>query len=819
LRLRRGAFLHTIRAAMIMLRDFWHAARGLAARPGMALVIIATIALGTGANAAVFSVVDALLLRPLPYRDADRLVRVGSVKGGDEGTMAYPELADVAALHDVIDDVAAYTDQGQYNASGDGPPEELPSTITTHNIFRVLGMPPFIGRTWPDTYDRSRHFSVVISDGLWERRFGRDPGVLKKAMTLDGAEGYEIVGVAPPNLTFPSRSDLFRSIGIAADPAAYERRDRRYVWLVARLRGAVTYAQAQDSLDRLAMQLERTYPATNTGIGFRLTPLRDLYVGNVRPYLLLLAGGVAFVLLLACANVANLLLSKAIGRQRELAVRHALGATRSDLVRQLFAESIVLAVLGAAAGAGVAALGIRLLTTVIDLRLPAWMTIALDWRVLFFLAVAAALTALLAGLIPAIRLSRPDLAGDLKESARATTGGVHHRRLRYALLVCEVALVSLLLVGAGLMLQTVWKLQRVKLGFEPDHLLTFRVELGWKAYDTLEKSTRFYTRAIEMLAARADVESVAIDSNLALSGKPRDPSQVVVAGQSSDEQAENPFVSAHWISPQLFATMRIPLVAGRAFTDDDRANTGQVAIINERMAARLFPGARAIGRQIRFSTAAAGTWMTIVGVAANVRHQDVAAAPGYDVYVPYRQSNVSGVYYVVRTKAAPMPVAGALPSIVWGIDPNQSFFDVRSMDDRLATILWHQRAAGWLFGCFAALALVLAASGLYAELAYTVSQQQRELAVRIALGASRLEIVSLVFGRSLLLVATGLGIGLAGAASVAQLTSSLLFGVGALDPRTFVAVPLVLAVVAAVAAYVPVRRATRVDPLIALRAE
>ena len=804
---------------MIMWRDIRQAARGLAARPGLALVIIATFGLGIGANAAVFSVIDALLLRPLPYRDAGALVRIGSVKGGDEGTMSYPELADVASLRDIIEDVAAYTDQGQYNASGDGPPEELPSTITTHNIFRVLGMPPVLGGTWPDAYDRSRHFSVVISDGLWRRRFGRDPSVLKRTLTLDGAEGYEIVGVAPPNLTFPSRSDLFRSIGIAADPATYERRDRRYVWLVARLHGSVTYAQAQGALDRLALRLERTYPSTNTAIGFRVTPLRDLYVGNVRPYLVLLAGGVGFVLLLACANVTNLLLSMAVGRRRDLAVRLALGATRVDLVRQLFAESLLLAVLGAVAGAGVAALGVRLLTTVVDLRLPVWMAVALDWRVVAFLAAAAALTALLAGLIPAVHLSRPDLTDDLKASARGTTGGATHRRWRNTLVIGEVASAAVLLVGAALMLQTVWSLQRVHLGFAPDHLLTFRVELGWKAYDTVEKSTRFYMRAIELLSERADVESVAIDSNLAQSGKPRDSSQIVIAGQSADEQAANPFVNAHWISPRFFATMRIPLLDGRAFTDDDRANTERVAIVSERAAARFFPRESAIGRRIRLSTAIPDSWMTIVGVAANVRHQDVGSAPGYDVYVPYRQSNVSGVYYIVRTKADPMAITSALPSIVWGIDPNQSFFDVRSVDDRLATILWHQRAAGWLFGCFAALALVLAASGLYSVLSYAVSQQQRELAVRIALGASRREIVSLVLARSALLVVTGLGIGLAGATVVARMTSRLLFGVGAADPATFIAVPLVLAVVAALAAYLPVRRATSVDPLIALRAE
>jgi putative ABC transport system permease protein len=801
----------------MLVHEFRQSFRGLAARPWLTVVIVLTLAHGIGANAAVFSVIDALLLRPLPYKDPDRLVRIGSVLGGDEGTMMFAELRDVAGLRDVFEDVAAYTDQGQYNASGDGTPDELAATITTHNLFHVLGVEPAMGGTWPESYDRSRHFSVVISDGLWTRRFGRDPNVRRRTMTLDGAEGYEIVGVAAPNLTFPTRSDLFRSIGIAADPATYERRDRRYVWFVARLRTGVTHAQAQGALDRLAVHLERTYPASNTGIRFRLTPLRDLYVGNVRAYLLLLIGGVAFVLLLACANVANLLLSKAVGRQRDLAVRSALGASRADLVRQLLFEAVLLAGAGAVAGVGVVAGAIRLLTTVVDLRLPAWMSVALDWRVLAFLSFAATVAALAAGLLPAVRLSRPNLVGDLKDSSRGSSAGAGHQRLRHALVVGEVAIAALLLVGAGLMLQTVLQLQRVNLGLDPDRLLTFRVELGWRAYDTIAKSANFYTRAIDGLRSRGEVTSVAVDSNLPLSGKPRDPGQVVVAGQSAQESANNPFVNAHWISPGLFSTLGVPLVSGRAFTDDDRDGTQTVAIVNQRLADRFFPGESPIGKQIRYVSSK--DWKTIVGVVGNVRHQDVTAGPGLDLYAPYRQANVSGVYVVVRTKADPRTLAPELSTLVWGIDPNQSFFDVRPMEDRVATILWHQRATAWLFAAFAVLALVLAASGLYAVLSYAVSQQTRELGVRIALGASRRDVIALVLSRTMLLVAGGLAAGLAGAVTIGRLIGGLLFGVGATDVWTFAAVPLLLALVAAVAAYLPARRATRVDPLIALRSD
>jgi putative ABC transport system permease protein len=417
-------------------------------------------------------------------------------------------------------------------------------------------------------------------------------------MTLDGAEGYEIVGVAPPNLNFPSRSDLFRSSGINANPASYESRDRRYLSLVARLQPRVSYAQAQDGLDRLASRLEREFPASNAGIRFRATPLRDLYVGNVRPYLLLLLGGVAFVLLLACTNVANLLLAKAIGRQRDLAVRSALGASRATLVSQMLLESSLLAGAGAIAGIGVAAAAIRLLTTVVDLRLPAWMTIGLDWRVLTALAAAAAIAALASGLLPALRLSRPELASDLKESARGASASASHQRVRQALVVGEVAIAALLLVGAGLMVQTVRQLQRVDLGFAPERVMTFRVELGWRAYDTLTKSVNFYTQTLDTLRRRGDVESVALDSNLPHSGKPRDPNQIVIEGQAADEFARNPFVNRHWISPGLFATLRVPLVAGRVFTDEctngDRGRRRAASSTSSARSSR--PSHRSLGR-------------------------------------------------------------------------------------------------------------------------------------------------------------------------------------------------------------------------------
>jgi putative ABC transport system permease protein len=804
---------------MVLLQDVRFAWRDAVARPWFTAAIVVTLALGIGANAAVFSIVDALLLRPLPFYQPDRLVRIASaLGGGDAGALTFPEWRDVSSLGDVFAGVAAYTDLGQYNASGDGgPPDELASTITTHNLFEVLGTPLKLGRTWPASYDATRHFSVVISDGLWTRRFGRDPDVLHKTMTLDGADGYEIVGVAPPGLTFPSKSDLFRSSGINPDPVFYERRTTRYIWLVARLRPSVSFEQAQGALDRLAARLEASYPDSNRGIRFQLTPLRDLYVGRVRAYVLLLLGAVGLVLLLACTNVANLLLSRALARRHELAIRAALGASRAALVRRLLVESTLLAALGATVGIVVAATVMRLLTTVIDLGLPAWMALQLDWRALAALGGAATLSALVIGLLPASRLSHADLTADLKTSGRGSSGGRSHQRTRHALVAAEAAVATALLVGAMMMVQTVRALQRADIGFSSERLLTFRVELGWRAYDTLAKSERFYTTLMQRLAERVDVEAVAIDSNLALSGKPREPVRYNVEGQSSDEQQLNPFASAHWVSPNVFSVLRIPIVEGRAFTDDDREKTAPVAIVSRRWARRMFGAASPVGKRI--AVGSSGPWRTIVGVVADVQHQDVTSGPGLDVYAPYRQTNVGGVYVLVRARRNADAIGPALSSIVWSIDPNQSFFDVRSMDDRIAALFWHQRTAGWLFGGFALLALVLASTGLYAVLSYAVSQQARELAVRIALGAGARDVAGAVVRRTSIAVAAGLAAGLVASIVAARFLAGVLVGAAPPGLGTFIAAPLLFAGVAGMASFVPVRRALRVDPVTALYVE
>jgi len=485
--------------------------RGLMARPGCSLLVILTLGLGVGANAAIFSAVDGLLLRQPPFKRPEQLVRITTIRGEEDGTVAIPEFDDVRALP-VVDGAALYTDQGMYNASGIGTPEELQATITTHDLFQVLGVQPLVGSTFPAAFDRARGFGLVISHGLWMRKFGGDPNVVGRTMTLDGAPGYTIYGVMPREFNFPSHSDLFRSNGISAEPASYLRRDLRDRVIVARLKSGVTIEQARGVLDGLGDRLEREFPATNAGLRFRVTPIREMYSGTVRPYVLLLFGAVAMVLLIACANVANLLLSRAIARDREVAIRLALGAPGSRVVRQILVESLVLSALAVLAGGAIAMWGVGAMTRLVPVQLPRWMQIDVDWRAWLFLALVGIVTGVAAALAPALRSTSTNVHDALKEGSGGSSDGVRHGHLRNVLVVPEVALSLVLLIDASLLLQSVWRLQRVDLGFRTANTLTFRVELGWRAYQTLERMTTFHRRVLQRIYELPSVEAVSFDN-------------------------------------------------------------------------------------------------------------------------------------------------------------------------------------------------------------------------------------------------------------------------------------------------------------------
>jgi putative ABC transport system permease protein len=800
--------------------DLRHALRTHARRPGFSMLVVLTLGLGVGANAAIFSAVDALLLREPPFEEPQRLLRITTVRGDEAGgALSVPELDDVMALP-VVEDAAMYTDQGMYNASGFGTPEELQATITTHNLFRVLGVQPLIGSTFPAGFDRTRNFGLVISHGLWVRKFGRDPHIVGRTMTLDGSPGYTIFGVMPPEFNFPSHSDLFRSSGISANQAYYQRRDARDRVVLARLKPGVTADQARSALDTLARRLEHEFPETNAGVRFEVTTLRDMYSATARPYVLLLFGAVVLVLAVACSNVANLLLSRAITRDRETALRAALGAGRWRAIRQSLAESLVLAFGGTLAGAALALAGVGALTRMVPVQLPPWMNVHLDDRATFVLAAAAVLSAVVTGLIPALRAPSRAPYAALKEGTRSSSEGAQHHRMRNLIVVGEVALALVLLVGAGLMLKSVWRLQQVDLGYQTSNTLTFRVELGWAAYGTLDKILGFHRLVLDRLRALPSVQAVTFDNNLPMSGKPRDPLAIRVAGQSHDEETRNPYVHGHLVGPDYFRVMGIPIRRGRGFDDRDRQDTTPVVVVSQRLADILWPGRDPIGQRLQpQNTEQPDSWQTVVGVAAPVLHHQLDGDPGFDMYRPFTQVSTAGPYYVIKTAGAPLSIAAAATAIIGQTDRNQSFLDVQTYDTRVAHHIWQRRLAGALFASFAVLAIVLAAVGLYGVLSYIVSQQTREIGVRVALGATSAGIVGQVLGRGLKLTATGLALGMIAALGLARVIAGLLYDVSPADPATFIVVPVLLVLIAALACYVPARRATRVDPIVALRAD
>ena len=797
--------------------DVRHALRGMARRPGLTLVVVVTLALGTGANAAIFSAVDGLLLREPPFRAPHELVRITASRGDAAGgNLSTPELDDLRGLPQIAA-AAMYTDQGMYNASGFGTPEELQATITTHDLFDVLGVAPALGTTFPAALDRSRGFGLVISHGLWVRKFGRDPNVVGRTMTLDGAPGYTIHGVMPDGFNFPSHSDLFRSSGIAASPTYYADRAMRDRVVLARLAPGVGVGEARAAIDVLARRLEREFPGTQAGVRYEVTPIAEMYSGAVRPYVLLLVAAVVLVLLTACVNVANILLSRVLAEERQTAVRAALGATRWQIVRPQLVEAALYALVGGAAGAGLAVAATRVFPALVPVTLPPWMDVRVDLRALLALMAAAFGTALVATAVPALRAAATDPHGALKDGARGSSGAGH--QLRAALVVAEVALALVLVSGASLMLQTVWRLHQVPLGFSTAQTLTFRVELGWAAYG-FDKAVQFQREMIDRLRALPAVTSVTFDNNLPMSGKPREPWALRVRGQSEDEAAANPFVHAHLVGPDYFTVMGTAIQRGRGFDDRDRPDAALAVVVSARLAERLWPGRDPIGQQLQaLDTTRPESWQTVVGVAAPALQHELDGDPGFDVYRPWTQVLTSGPYFVVRTAGDPMAVAAQATALVGAIDANQSFLDVQTYDTRVANRIWQRRLAGVLFAAFAVLAVVLASIGLYGVMSYLVSQQTREMGVRLALGATTGGVVGLVMRRGVVMALVGVVIGLAGTAMLGRLMVSVLFGVSASDALTLLAAPALLVAVAALASYWPARRASRVDPAVVLRGD
>jgi putative ABC transport system permease protein len=788
-------------------------------------MVVATFALGIGANTAVFSFVNALLLRPLPFPEPERLVEIRAMTGSKPGRLTAREYQTFRTESRFFESFAAYY-PSQYNLTGSGPPEALLCTITTASLFDVLGVSLLHGDPWDPATEKEIAFEVVLNHGLWTR-LGADPSMVGKTITLD-AHPYHVAGVLPPGVDFPANAEFFRSMTQWGDEKML---DARRGMVVARLAEVASLGEARAELEELARRMARDFPDSNRGVSFDLRPLRSAYLGDAGPYLLLLFGAVAFVLLIACANVVNLMLARASGKSREIALALALGAGRRRLTMQLLVESTLLGLAGGILGAALALAAVRGLSAMVVADLPFWMEIQVDVPVLLFTLAISLATGVLSGLAPAIQSTSASLSGRLREGARGSSGPATERSRR-VLVVVETALALILLVGAGLTLKTLWKLAAVDLGFDPERVLTFRTDPPWTHYSTKEQTARFYTRAIEELEALPGVERAAMNQNPPLSAHKLDTETLTTEGQSADEIEQNPFVNLQIVSPNYFEVLSVSMRQGEAFTRFDDVRSRPKAVVSESLASRFWPGEDALGKRFqlgkRFLMSAEdsteGVWIEVVGVARDVSHQQVSSAGSLDLYLSNLQFFAGDAYFLVRfhgpgASTALSSYREAVTAAIQRVDPEQSIFDLLPLKARIADRIWQQRLSGALLVAFGVLALVLAAVGIYGVLSYTVSQRTRDLGIRIALGASRREILGEVLLGSVKLSAMGVFIGVLGAALLAGMLSRVVQDLASGDLLLYTTAIGALSAVSLLSAYVPARRATRVDPVVALRSE
>ncbi|MBL8221173.1 MAG: ABC transporter permease [Bryobacterales bacterium] len=794
--------------------------RSLARAPLFTVTAILTMALGIGANTAIFSFVNALLLRPLPFREPDRLIRIDSVRGNETGKLTPREWEDLDRDSQLFDGVAAWY-PSQYNLSEGGAPEVLTACMTTANLFRVLGVNLTHGSGWKEGTHRDRNPVVVLNHELWKRRFGGDPTIVGRTLLLDFSS-YQVLGVAAPGFDFPGKMDVFR----AAYLGSAQNWDVRSLFAVARLRQGVSMEQVQSRLGEFGARMEQSFPQTNQGVRFQARSLRDAYVGEVRPYVLLTLALVGLVLLVACANVVNLLLSRGFSRKRELAVKVALGAPRLRIIGELLTEAVVLACAGGVAGLAFAYWWTGLIRQWLRMDLPVWMSVELDGRVLLFTMVVSIAAGLLAGLFPAVAFSKVELHAAMRESSRGSSGSRSSARVRDVLVASELALAVALLVFAGLLVKSFWRLLEVDAGFSRTPALTFRTDPPWARYSKAEQTSQFYRRAGEALAAIPGVTAVAANHSMPLAtnqnyGKPT----IVVDGQSVDEQQRNPFVNVQIVSPNYHAVMGIVLREGRAFTDNDRIGTVPVAILSKPLAVRLFGGASPIGRRVRLPgllsalNEAKAEWFQIIGVVEGVRSESLAGTPGLDIYFSNQQQFAGDTFFILRSAQHPAALSQAVARAIQKVDPEQPVFDIQALEERVEDTVWQRRMAGTLSLYFGGLALLLAAIGAYGVLSYLVSQRRREIGIRQALGSSRGQVWWLVVSEGMVLAGFGITAGLVAALLGSRPLTAVLHDVQGTDWVVLVLAVAATILMAFVASALPAWRATRVNPVDALRLE
>jgi predicted permease len=809
-----------------LMRDLRYAVRTLRKSPGFTFVAVLTLALGIGANTAIFSVINAVLLRPLPYHEADRLVDLNHFYpslNNLRASVSVPGFRDYSARRDVFVHAGVERPAG-LNLTGAGEPERVNVALVSGMFFTTLGVAPAQGRTIrPDEAQAGKNRVLVLSDGYWRRKFGGDRSVIGRKLQLSG-EDYEVVGVMPPGFRdfFYPQVDLWTAIVFQPADFGDNRRTNEFLSFVGRLAPGVSETQAKAAMHTMAQQLKATYKSSySPDWDIQVTSLNQDATGALRPTLLVLLGAVGFVLLIACANVANLQLARIAARAREIAVRVALGASPSRLTRQLLTESVLLSLGGGVLGLLLAAWGVPLLLRLIPRNLPNPGAVHADLAVLGFTLAMSLGAGLLFGLMPALQMSRADVHASLKEGGRGAVGDRGALRLRRSLVVTTVALALTLLAGAGLLIRSFSRLVGVDPGFQPDHLLTFNVTLPPAKYANDTVRAGVLERLDAAIGATPGVVTAGQTSNIPFGGNWASAS-FNVEGYQPPPNAPMPWGDMRAVTPSYLAAIRAPLKAGRAFTAADRAGGARICIVDDQLVRRYWPNTDPVGKRITFGnlTDSSIKWITVVGVVGHTLHT------GFDddrtrvqVYFPMAQNPQQFVGFAVRTSGDPLAALAAVRAAVHSVDPDLPLANVNTMDALIAQTTGPRRFSLLLLGGFAALAMVLASIGLYGVMSYTVTQRTRELGVRVALGAVAGDVLGLVLKQGVRLALLGVGIGLVVALVLTRLMKAMLFGVSATDPATFVVVPLVLIAVAALASYLPARRATRVDPVEALRAE
>lgn len=806
-----------------LLYDVRYGLRIFRKNPGFAAIAVLTLALGIGANTAIFSIVNSILLRPLPFKDPDRLVTLGH---------AYPKLDLIAPVSPPgfinyrdranVFESAAVSSGTSVTMTGQGDAERIQGRQVSAAFFSTVGVAPILGRDFlPEEDQEGKGRVVILSQGLWQRSFGSDPNILGRIITLDG-ESYTVIGINPATFNLYGQDELWMPLALPASQFGPERMTSEFLVMIARMRPGVTVEQAQSAMNTVAAQLIQEHPqnlAKDGSWGVSVKLLYENYVADIRPALFVLLGAVGFVLLIACANVANLLLARSSARRKEIAIRTALGAGRWRLVRQLLTESLLLSLVGGGLGLVIAIWGVDLLVKLNQNNIPRAQEVSVDSRILIFTFGLSLLTGIFFGLVPAIHASKTELTETLKEGGR-TSGAGHRSRFRSALVVSEIALALILLIGAGLMVKSFARLLQVNPGFQTQNVLTMRVSLPSLKYKEQPAVQAFYQQITEKVKNLPGVQSVGAVSTLPLSGGVSSGS-FMIEGQEIPEGELGPHSDRRTANTGYFETIGIPLLKGRYFNERDNAESPKVVIIDETLAGKYWPGQEPVGKRISYNRDSKGDriWREVVGIIGSIKHKSLDAEYKGTVYSPHNQIAMSNMALVVRSSGSPENMTSMVRGAIQSVDKDVPIFRVSTMEKLVNESVAPKRFSMLLLGIFAAVALVLAGVGLYGVMSYGVSQRTHEIGIRMALGAQRGDVLRMVVGQGMLLALIGMGAGLIGAFALTRVMQRLLFGVSATDPLTFIIVPFILAVIAMLACYIPARRATRVDPMVALRYE